>query len=131
MSLVARILHLRPDLDPVMDFAVQQLADDSERIVHWSNPTAQPSQTELESAYPDALREQKRAEIRAGLIRDCEAIMPVYELVYCLRARVQDSRLATLDSLAKRARDLEAYIDEKNPRGDYLRTVAEIEAIAW
>lgn len=95
-------------------------------IAHWDDSfRPQPTQAELEAAYPDALREQKRAEIRAGLVRDCEAIMPIYELVYCLRARVSDPRLSGLDALAKRVRDLEAYID--NP----ARTVAELETVDW
>ena len=73
----------------------------------------------------DEAREEKRAEIRSGLVRDCEALMPTYELIYCIRQRIADTRLSELDAMAKRARDLEAYID------DNKRTVAELRAVAW
>lgn len=70
-------------------------------------------------------REEKRAEIRSGLVRDCETLMPTYELIYCIRQRIADTRLSELDAMAKRARDLEAYIDAST------RTVAEVEAVNW
>lgn len=71
------------------------------------------------------LQERKIREIRAGVVRDCEAIMPVYEFIYVTRARIADSRIAQLESIAKRGRDLEAYVNDPN------RTEAEVEGVTW
>ncbi len=110
---------------------------DGQKILRWST-------AELEVETPDGpatlrgydaalieyesveeAREEKRAEIRSGLVRDCETLMPTYELIYCIRQRIADTRLSELDALARKARDLEAYIDAT------ARTVAELEAVSW
>lgn len=126
MNIAEAILSLYPNADPVADFEVR---DDGKGpwLARWDEAKLGPRPTEqqLVAARLPALKARKVAEIRAGVVRDCEAIMPVYEFIYITRARIADTRITQLEAIAKRGRDLEAYVS------DPKRTEAEVTAVAW
>lgn len=95
-------------------------------IEYWNDSLGpRPTTAALDAAWLPALKARKIAEIRAGVVRDCEAIMPVWEFIYVTRARLTDSRVSQLETIAKRGRDLEAYVN------DARRTEQEVEAVLW
>lgn len=128
MNLGGVLGRMYPGADPAMDYEVREDPETgSHYIARWDEAKLgrKPTQEEIDSEFFPALREDKKREIRRELVERSEALMPVYELIYCIRNRVADTRLAELDALGKRARDLEAYIDHSS------RTVAELETLTW
>lgn len=72
----------------------------------------------------DELKLQKKSEVRARVVSECESLMPVYEMLYCVRARIVDPRLAALDIIAAKGRTLEARVNA-------AMTEAELTAVIW
>lgn len=71
----------------------------------------------------DEAKTQKKSEIRARVVSECEALMPVYEMLYCIRARVVDPRLTQLDTIAAKGRTLEARVNAAATEADVLAVV--------
>ena len=69
-------------------------------------------------------RQTKIAEIRSRVVFEANAIMSVWEFIYITRIRVTDPRTTTLEGIARKGRDLEAWAKAAT-------TVAEIESITW
>lgn len=70
-------------------------------------------------------RRAKIAEIRSRVVLEASAIMPVWEFIYIIRTNVNDPRSATLDTIAQKGRNIEAYLNASS------RTLAEIKAVTW
>ena len=119
VSLYDVIQYLYPDAAPEMNVQVRD-----EKITRWGLPSPQPTAGELTDAALPTLKKLKKAEIRARVVSECEALMPVYEMIYCVRARIVDPRLVTLDAIAKKGRDLEARVNA-------AATEADVLVVAW
>lgn len=120
------LAYLYPGADP-SELSVAKERGEEARITHFDEGSLgpQPTQAELEEAYLPAIREQKRTYIRAEVNRRASGIMPIWEFVYLTSQGISDPRMSDLQDIARRGRELEAYID------DPARTVEEIEAITW
>lgn len=81
-----------------------------------------PALIEYESL--DEAKREKTAEIRARVVSEADAVMPVWEFIYITRARISDSRVTTLEAIARKGRDLEAQVQQAT-------TVEEVQAITW
>lgn len=97
-----------------------------QRITSWNSAKLGPHPTDqqLSDAWIPALKAQKVAEIRAHVVSECEALMPVYEMLYVIRARVVDPRLAQMDQIAKKGRDLEVRVNA-------AATEADMGVVVW
>jgi hypothetical protein len=114
--------RMYPQADEVTDYVVQD-----ERIIYWNEATLGPRPTDqqLQDAWIPALKAQKIAEVRRRVVTEADAVMPVWEFIYITRARITDSRTTTLEAIAKKGRDMEAYINHSQ------RTEAELLAVSW
>ncbi len=72
----------------------------------------------------DELKQHKKSEIRRRVVSESESLMPVYEMLYCTRARIADPKLVTMDAIAKKGRDLEVRVNAAT-------TEADVMAIVW
>ncbi len=119
MSLYDVIQYLYPGAAPEMNVEVRD-----EKITRWDLPSPQPTAGQLADAILPALKKLKIAEIRRRVVSDCEVLMPVYEMLYCVRARIVDPRLAQMDAIAAKGRTLEARVNA-------AATEAEVLAVIW
>lgn len=116
------LAYLHPSANPPADY---YLDGQTGQIAHWESKLGpRPTDQQLKDAWIPALKAQKKSEIRARVVSECEALMPVYEMLYCVRARVVDPRLATLDAIAAKGRVLEA-------RANAAATEADLLAVVW
>lgn len=112
MNIATALARARPHLIPEEDYRVVDYSDGEGPQLQWFTSESRPTEAELQAADVEATREAKRAEIRADLVTQCAGLMPVYEFVYCVYAKVADERLPRLAELAKAAREREKALDK-------------------
>lgn len=112
MDISSATKRARPGLVEGEDYAVADYADGLGPRLEWLSDEPRPTQDELEAANLEASREAKRAEIRAELVSECEAVMPIWEFAYLLYSKAADSRLPALAAAARRAREREAALNK-------------------
>lgn len=118
MDVMAVLRRLYPNADDVMGFVVV-----GGKLVDWNLDAPRPTDQQLADAWMPALKARKIAEIRARVVSECEALMPVYEMLYCVRVRVVDPRLAQMDVIAAKGHTLEARVNAAATEADVLAVV--------
>lgn len=124
MEIAAAILHMYPQADALSDFKVIQEPGAAPRRGEWNLAAPRPTDRQLADAWIPALKARKIAEFRARVVSESEALMPVYEMLYCTRARILDPKLLTLDAVAAKGRNLEARVNA-------AATEADVLVVAW
>ena len=126
MNIAQAIIQRHPNAVPSVDFSVRDEGD-GQYIAYWNEAKLGPRPTDqqIRGAWIPALKAQKIAEVRRRVVSECESLMPVYEMLYCIRARINDPRLTTVDGISKKGRDMETWIN------DPARTEAQLQAVSW